>query len=187
MTTVLKTSRLHLRRLSTADAEFILELLNEPAFIQNIGDRGVRTRDEACAYISGKLVASYEAYQYGLYLVESGRGEGPLGICGFVKRDVLDHPDIGFAFLQRFWSRGFAYESAVAVLDYGRTVLGFDRVFGLTAPGNQSSIRLLERIGLHFERMIRLPGAEAESKLFATAAAGVPSQALTANPAQPRC
>ena len=175
---VLETPRLRLRRISDDDADFILELLNEPSYIQNIGDRGLRTSDNARSYISNKLRASYDNFGYGLYLVESKEETIPLGISGFVKREVLEHADIGFAFLQRFWSKGYAYESAAGVLGYGRAVLGFDRVLGITAPHNKSSIRLLEKLGLRFERMIQLPGLTTEQKLFSTPEFKAPNQTI---------
>ena len=103
---------------------------------------------------------------YGLYLVEL-KAE-PIGIAGFIKRDLLEYPDIGFAFLERFRSHGYAYESAAAVLNYGRNELGFDCVFGIVSPGNLPSISLLEKIGLRFDRMIRLPENDKDSMLFST-------------------
>jgi RimJ/RimL family protein N-acetyltransferase len=157
-----------LRRLSGGDAEFILELLNEPSFIRNIGDRGVRTIEDAGHYILNGPVASYAQFGFGLYLVELKENEMPIGICGLLKRDSLEDVDIGFAFLPRFWSKGYAYESASAVMDYGRKVLGLARIVALTAPDNQGSIRVLEKIGLRFEKMITLHEYEGESKLFAS-------------------
>ena len=163
---VVETARLVLRRLSTADADFILALLNEPSFIRYIGDRGVRTRDAACAYISDRLASSYGVHGFGLYRVELKPEGIPIGICGFVKRDVLEHADIGFAFLESFWSRGFAHETAAAVLEYGRDVLRFRRILGITTQDNGSSTRLLEKLGLQFERLVRLPGLEDPRRLF---------------------
>ncbi len=163
---VLETRRLVLRRISTRDADFILGLLNEPSFIRNIGDRGVRTRDAACAYISERLAPSYAAHGYGLYLVEEREPRVPVGICGFVKREALEHADIGFAFLERFWSRGYAHESASAVLEHGRSDLGFGRVLGITTEGNGASARLLEKLGLRFEGSVQLPGLEDPRRLY---------------------
>lgn len=169
---LIETPRLVLRRISTGDADFILGLLNEPSFIRNIGDRGVRTRDAACAYISERLASSYEAHGYGLYLVESREAQAAIGICGFVKREVLEHADIGFAFLERSWSRGYAHEAAAAVMDYGRSTLGFGRILGITTSGNRSSVRLLEKLGLRFERLVQLPGLEEPRRLFSVTYGG---------------
>src|SRR4051812_7866977 len=120
MPLLLETPRLRLRHISVEDAAFVFELMNEPAYLQYIGDRGIRTLEDARLYIAAKFIASYEQHGYGLYLVETKTESLPIGISGFVKREVLAHPDIGFAFLQRFWSQGYAKESAVAVLEYGR-------------------------------------------------------------------
>lgn len=150
------------------DAPFILELLNEPAFLQNIGDRGVRTIADAGLYIRNGPIASYEKFGFGLYLVELKDGLTPVGICGLLKRDFLEDADIGFAFLQRFWSNGYAYESALAVMDYGYRVLGLKRILAVTAPHNQGSMRVLEKIGLRFEKFVSMPGVEEPSRLFSS-------------------
>jgi RimJ/RimL family protein N-acetyltransferase len=168
-TKVLETERLVLRHLMAGDAAFMLRLLNEPSWLRFIGDRGVRTLEEARAYIARGPGASYERFGFGLDLVEL-KGEGtPVGLCGLVKRDALEDVDIGFAFLPEFWGRGYAHEAAAAVLEYAARVLGLRRVAAITDPDNESSIRLLEKLGLSFERMIRLPGDDEEIKLFARA------------------
>ena len=164
---VLHTRRLCLRRLCAEDAGFLLELLNEPAFLKHVGDRNLRTSDDASKYILDGPVASYARHGFGVFLVELRESGLPIGICGLIRRDSLDAPDIGYSFLERHWSQGYAYESATAVLQYGRHVLGLDRIVAITSPHNATSIRLLEKLGLHFERTIELPGY-AEGKLFAT-------------------
>lgn len=163
---IIETERLFLRQLTTNDAEFVLELLNEPAWIQNIGDRGVRTIEDARLYISDKFAASYARFGFGLYLVELKESGEPVGICGLVKRDSLEDPDIGFAFLKRFWSKGYAYESASAVMDHARNRLGMTRIVAITVPGNQGSINVLEKIGLRFEKTMKAPGSDEELSYF---------------------
>jgi len=165
---VLETERLALRRLSAGDAAFIIELLNQPSFIKNIGDRGVRTNEDAVRYIQNGPVASYERFGFGLYLVELKDTAIPIGICGLLKRETLQDVDVGFAFLPQFWSRGYAVESASAVLKHGRNVLGIGRVVAITAPENHGSIKVLEKIGLKFERLMKLSEGEPEIKLFAS-------------------
>jgi ribosomal-protein-alanine N-acetyltransferase len=162
----IETDRLRIRKLSLDDAEFILRLLNEPSFIQNIGDRGVRTPDDARAYILNGPIASYETHGFGLCLVELKKPLTAIGICGLLKRDALEHPDIGYALLPEFWSRGYAYESATAVIDYGRDVLGLKRILAVVNPDNSQSIRLLEKIGFRFQRPIRLSADSPEVLLF---------------------
>lgn len=163
---VMETERLCLRKLSIDDAAFVLELLNQPSFLRFIGDRGVRNLEDAQQYILNRLVASYERNGFGLYLAELKQDGTPIGISGLVKRDTLPDPDIGFAFLPAYWSKGYAVESAAAVMNYARDVLGLDRVLAITNPDNEASEKLLGRIGLRFERMIKLSEDGDEVKLF---------------------
>ncbi len=163
---VCETERLSLRLLELDDAAFILQLLNEPSFLKNIGDKGVRTIAEANEYIAQGPQASYTKNGFGLYLVALQETLTPIGICGLIKRDGLDDPDIGYAFLPRFWAKGYAIEAASAVMMYARETLGIQRIVAITAPDNHASIRVLNKLGLQFEKMILLPGANTESRLF---------------------
>ena len=165
---VLETPRLELRRLTTGDAAFVLELLNDPSFLANIGDRGVRTLDDARGYLERGPIASYARHGFGLCLVVLRDSGEPIGICGVLKRDELPEPDIGFAFLPRFWSQGYALESAQAVSRYAREVLGLPRLLAITLPSNRGSKRVLERIGFRFERLVKLAGDAVELELHAT-------------------
>ena len=166
---VLETERLSLRRLRREDAAFILRLLNQPSFIRNVGDRGVRTLEDAAGYIERGPMASYERHGFGLYLVELKDGGTPIGTCGVLKRDELPDADVGYSLVPEFWSQGFALEAARAVKDYARDTLGLRRLVAIVAPGNDASARLLEKLGFAFERMIRLgPDAE-ELRLFSSA------------------
>jgi RimJ/RimL family protein N-acetyltransferase len=162
----LGTARLRLRDLAPSDAPFILTLLNEPSFIENIGDRGVRTLEEARTYIQSGPIASYVRFGFGLYLVELLEPGTPIGICGILQRDTLPDPDLGFAFLPAYWKQGYALESAAAVRHYARAVLGLGRLLAITNPANAGSIRLLEKLGFRFERMTRMGDGQAELKLF---------------------
>ncbi|HEY5884220.1 MAG TPA: GNAT family N-acetyltransferase [Pyrinomonadaceae bacterium] len=163
---ILETDRLRLRRLAPADAWFIFELVNEPSFIQNIGDRNVRNEADAVQYIQNGPMASYERYGFGLYCVELKESAVPIGICGPLKRDTLEHPDIGFAFLPRFWGQGYAIESATAVMKYSREVLGLDEIAAITTPTNEPSIKLLEKLGFKFQQVKSLTDDEPPLKLF---------------------
>jgi len=164
---ILETERLILRQFSLEDAPFILELVNDPSFIQNIGDRGVRTLDDARSYIQKGPVASYARNGFGLYLVALKDTGESLGMCGLIKRDGLDDVDIGYAFLPRFWSKGYAVEAARAVKIYAKDQVGLKRIVAITDPANEGSIRVLEKLGLHFEKMVRLSADDIELKLFA--------------------
>ena len=166
---ILETERLILREIdSAADAEFILELLNSPGFLRYIGDRGVRNVEQSREFIEGRLRKSYADNGFGLYAVELSTDNTPLGICGFVKRDGLDHADIGFAFLPQFEKKGYAVESARAVMEYGRGVLGLDRVLAITTPDNENSGRLLEKLGFSYVKLMTLPNSDEQIKLFAS-------------------
>lgn len=166
--TVLETDRLILRRLTVDDSEFILELLNDPAWLRFIGDRGVRDLAAARDYILNSLVSMYERLGFGLYLTEL-KGEGvPVGLCGLIKRDSLEDVDIGFAFLPQFRRAGYAYESAAAVMSYGKSAFGINRLVAITSPDNHGSARLLEKLGFNFERTVKLSDDSAEVSLFAS-------------------
>ncbi len=167
----LQTPRLHLRRLSAElDADFIVELLNEPSFLRYIGDKGVRDRASAIRYIETGPVASYQRFGFGLLRVELRDGGQPIGICGLLKRETLADVDVGFAFLPRYWSRGYAFEAASAVLAEGRGEFGLRRIVAITSPDNEPSIRLLGRLGFRFEGLTRLSESEPPVKLFASEA-----------------
>ncbi len=163
---ILETERLLLRHMTADDAEFFLELVNEPGWIDNIGDKGVRTVEAAAESIAKHYTASYETFGFGLYLVELKETGEPAGICGLVKRQSLEDVDIGFAFLERFWGKGYAVESASAVLDYGHNILMIGGIVAITSQTNHGSARVLEKIGLKFERLIKLPEYAHEERLF---------------------
>jgi RimJ/RimL family protein N-acetyltransferase len=168
---VLETPRLVLDELTTDDAEFILELVNEEAFVRYIGDKGVRNRDDACQYILTGPVASYERFGFGLYRVALEESGQPIGICGVLKRDTLEHPDVGFAILRRFWAKGYAFESASAVMVHARETLGLGRILAITSQDNTASIGLLDKLGFTFEHMLKVSDDEPEINVFVSEAA----------------
>jgi RimJ/RimL family protein N-acetyltransferase len=163
---VASTDRLRIRRLVEGDAAFILDLLNQPSFLRFIGDRGVRSQDDARAYIRNGPIESYRANGHGLYAVELLETGVAIGMCGLLKRPTLDDPDIGFAFLPAYWSKGYAMESARAVLEHA-DALGLERIVAITSVDNESSMRLLERLGFVFETMVKTGEEGAEVRLFA--------------------
>jgi ribosomal-protein-alanine N-acetyltransferase len=164
---VLETARLALNELTANDAPFVLELLTEPGFKENIGDRGVRDLEGAIGYIE-RTRAGYQLNGFGLWRLDLKATGEAIGICGLVKREGLDHPDVGYALLERFWGRGYASEVAEATLAYGRGTLGLKTVVAITAPKNKGSIAVLEKIGMTFAGMIQLPGHDGESSYFTT-------------------
>lgn len=167
--TILETERLSLRELTADDADFIFELLNTPAFLENIGYRGADDRAGALAYIENGPRASYKRHGFGLYLVSLKDTGAPIGMCGLLKRDTLDDIDIGYAFLERFWGKGYASEAAAAMIAYGTKTLGIPRIVAITAPHNTASGRVLEKIGLRFDKIIHLGDHAEESKLYVPA------------------
>ncbi|MGE7916363.1 GNAT family N-acetyltransferase [Lysinibacillus xylanilyticus] len=163
---ILETERLTLRLQTTEDADFILELVNDPSWLQFIGDRGLRTVEDAREYIMNGPIRMYEQFGFCLYLVERNEDRSPVGICGLVKRDSLEDVDIGFAFLPTYWGKGYAYEAASAVLAYGLDTLGLKRIVAITTQDNHASAKLLEKVGLKFERLVQLANDEEELRLF---------------------
>jgi len=170
---VLTTARLRVRGLLPSDAAFIVALLNDPAFIRNIGDRGVRTEVDALVYLATGPLASYTSHGFGLSAVELTGGGPPIGICGLLRRDELPAPDLGFAFLPEFRSQGYAFEAAAAVKADAHARLGFDTLLAIVNPDNAPSIRLLERLGFTFERMFRLAAEAKDLRLYTTRAAAL--------------
>jgi RimJ/RimL family protein N-acetyltransferase len=165
--TILETQRLILRQLTTDDAEFIFELLNDPSWIQNIGDRNIQTLDDARAYIVNGPAASYAKNGFGLWLVALKETNESIGMCGLIRRENLEDVDIGYAFLPRFWGKGYAIEAARAVQDYAKDVVGLKRLVAIVDPLNEGSIRVLEKLGLRYEKMVRLSADDIDLKFFA--------------------
>ncbi len=172
--TILETSRLTLRLIGGQDAPFILRLLNEPSFLRYIGDRDVRTVDDARAYIEKGPIASYRAHGFGLWLAQLRQDGTPIGMCGLLKRDTLADVDIGFAYLPEYWGRGYALEAATAVMEHGQRVLGIPRIVAIVSPDNVASIRLLGKLGLVFREQIDLNGDGRPTSLFVPAPTPAP-------------
>ena len=161
----LETPRLTLRRLQFDDAPFLVELLNEPSFIENIGDKGVRSVEDAHRYLREGPMAMYEKFGFGLW--HAARKDGvAVGMCGLLKRDNLPDADVGYAFLPAFWGQGFALEATAATLRHGARKFGLTRVLGVVSEGNAGSIRVLEKLGMNFERMFSMQDAEPAARLY---------------------
>lgn len=155
---MLETERLLISKLSYDDCAFIFELVNEPAFRRYIGDRGVRTLDDARAYLRNGPIDSYTNNGYGLFRVCRRGATTPIGICGLVKRDHFEHPDLGFTFLEKHWANGYAYESSCAVISHARQQLGLSCLIAIASRDNRNSLALLEKLGFRFEKMVQMPG-----------------------------
>jgi ribosomal-protein-alanine N-acetyltransferase len=166
MEIVIETERLILRKFTLDDAAFMLELLNTPAWLRFIGDRNVRTIEEAGQYLLNGNIRSYREYGFGFYVVVIKETNESLGICGIVKREGLDDIDIGFGFLPQFIGKGYGYEAATAMLDYALNDLKIKRIVAIVNPENVVSIALIKKIGLQFEKMVRLSNKDIELMLF---------------------
>jgi RimJ/RimL family protein N-acetyltransferase len=162
----LETTRLVLRRLEFDDASFVMALLNEPSFIQNIGDRGVRSLEDAKRYLREGPMAMYDSYGFGLWHTALKSDATPVGMCGLLQREYFKDPDVGFAFFPEFWGRGFAFEAAEATLRHGLVKYGMKRVIATVAVGNTGSIRVLEKLGMEFERMYDNKPGEPQVRLY---------------------
>ena len=163
----LRTDRLLLDELTLDDAGFIVELLNDESFLRFIGDKGVRTEEDARKYLLEGPIKSYRDNGFGLLAVRRLDDGRPLGMCGLVRRDVLEYPDIGFAFLPDYRANGYAFEAAGAVLAHAWGELRMTRLLGICNPDNAASIRLLEKAGFTFERQLRLAADADPVNLYA--------------------
>jgi RimJ/RimL family protein N-acetyltransferase len=169
MTIVLETERLVLRHFTTDDAAFVLRLLNEPSFIENIGDRGVRTPEDATAYLTGGPIASYARHGHGLNVVMLRETGEPIGMCGLLRREQFADADVGYSFLPQFWRRGFAAEAVAAVVEHGRRTLGMRTIIALVSPHNTASSALLEKLGFRYEERVHLLPGGSEVMVYRSA------------------
>lgn len=163
----LQTERLQLRWLTLDDAGLMLAVWNDPAFLRHVGDRGIRTPAQARDALRDGAMKLYEDHGFGPFRVAVLSDDTPIGICGLFFRDGLEEPDIGFALLPEFCSKGYAYEAASAVMEYVRDDLTLTRVVAVVSPENVASIGLLEKLGLQYESMLRLPEDEKDICLYA--------------------
>ena len=163
---IVETPRLNIRELTVDDAEFIFGLVNEPSFLENIGDKGVRNLEDARQFILEGPWASHRERGYGQFLVELKDGGDPIGVCGVLYREALDVSDIGCAFVPQYWRRGYALEAARAVMEYGRSTLGIAKIVGLTSEENVASIKALEKLGMSFERTVKMSDDDSGTALY---------------------
>ncbi len=166
MENILETERLILRQFTTDDSKFIVQLLNSPGWIEFIGDRNIKTEEQAKEYLQKGPLKSYEVNRFGLSLVEMKNDRTPIGMCGILKRDNLENPDIGFAFLPEFTGKGFAFEIANATMVYAKDKLKLPVIFAITVSNNKTSIKLLEKIGMKFIKLFCLPNDHEELMLY---------------------
>jgi RimJ/RimL family protein N-acetyltransferase len=166
---ILETPRLLIRAFTADDAPFAYELVNDPDWIRNIGDRNVRTLEDARGYLERGPIAMQEKHGFSLFAVVLKETGATIGMCGLIRREILEDVDIGFAFLPAYRGKGYALESAQAVMEHAWSVLGLERLVAIVAPGNAPSIKLLEALGFTFERMIRLPNDDEDLRFYGRA------------------
>ena len=162
----LETARLTLRRFEFDDAPFVVELLNQPSFLKNIGDRGVRNVDDAYRYLREGPMAMYDMHGFGLWRASRRTDDVFVGMCGLLKRDILPDVDVGYAFLPDHWGQGYAFEAANATVQHGARKFGLKRIIGVVSDHNGASIRVLEKVGMRFERMYPMRPDEPEVRLY---------------------
>jgi len=163
---VMSTDRLLINRITLDDADFILKLMNDKDWIKNIGDRGIRTIEEAKEYIHTRFLKTYNEAGFGFYSLILKDTQQIIGIAGLVDREGIDDIDIGYGMLPEFRGKGYAFEATKAVFEYGYKDLKLDKIVAIVNPDNPGSIKLLSKLGLKFEKMIRLPDEEIDIMLF---------------------
>ncbi len=166
MKSILATEKLRLRELTEGDTAFIIELVNSSGWIKYIGDRNIKTPEQAKAYLENGPIKSYQENGFGLWLVETKHNKNPIGMCGLLKRNYLEDPDIGFAFLPEFIGQGYGFEAAAATLSLAKDQLKLRTLCAITMPTNHASIRLLEKIGLKFIKSFYPPDNHEELSLY---------------------
>jgi len=167
MNHITSTERLNLREFTHDDAKFVIALLNSEGWIKYIGERNVKTEEDAKAYLSNGIMKGYVEKGYGFYLVELKEDKTPIGMCGLIKRDSLPHTDIGFAFLPEFEGKGYAFEAATATMILARERFKLNTILAITLPSNERCITLLEKIGLRKIDIYLEPSTSEELLLFA--------------------
>lgn len=163
---ILETERLLLREFTWDDTAFIIELVNSPGWLKFIGDRNIKTEEQAQAYLDNGPLKSYREHGFGLWMVEKKDDKSKMGMCGLLKRDTLEHPDLGFAFLPEFTGKGYAFEIANATMTYACNTLKLPIIAAIVVPENAKSINLLEKIGMKLIQRMHLPHTPEELLLY---------------------
>lgn len=162
----LETERLFIQELTEKDAPFFYNLVNDPDWLRFIGDRNVNSIADAKDYLIAKIIPSYAKFGFGFYLVKTKDGNHSIGTTGLIDRDGMEHIEVGFAFLPEFRGKGYAYEATKEIMNYASTKLKIDPIVAITDLENIRSAKLLEHLGLRFDKNIQLPDFKKPSKLF---------------------
>ena len=164
---IAETERLVISKFSIEDAGFYLKLLNTPHWIKYIGDRNVNTIKEAQDYLTKGILKSYNDFGFGFYKLQLKEDNTIIGTCGIIKRDTLEVPDFGFAFLPNFEGQGYGYEASIAILNYLKSTFNLERICAITLPINTKSMRLLEKLGFIYQERVKPFADNEELLLFA--------------------
>jgi [ribosomal protein S5]-alanine N-acetyltransferase len=164
--TLIDTNRLVIRKITEQDFHFIFRLLNEPSWIKYIGDKGIKTEDDAKNYIKTGPIQMYKDFGFGLFIVTLKENAVPIGLCGLIKRPSLENIDLGYAFLPEYTGKGYAFEATKAVIQYGKEQLSIDKIVAITTIDNLNSEKVLLKLGFSFDSLIKENNASKELKLF---------------------
>ena len=164
---VAQTKRLTISKFTIDDAPFFFELVNTPHWIKYIGDRNIKTITEAEQHLINGQIKSYDTHGFGFYKLNLKENNNPIGTCGLIKRETLEHVDIGFAFLPEYEGKGYGFESSKAILKVAKNIFKLETILAITLQVNKPSINLLEKLGLSFQKMIKPFEDDQELMLFA--------------------
>jgi len=164
---IAETERLLISKYTISDAPFFLQLTNSPNCLKYIGDKNLKTVADAVVYLQDKTIKSYTDFEFGFYKLTLKENNKPIGTCGLAKREKLDDADIGFAFLPEYERKGFGFEASVEIMKLAKSKFNLKKIVAITNPDNQNSIKLLEKLGLTFEKKVNPFDEEKELLLFA--------------------
>lgn len=153
---ILETNRLSLREFDLNDSEFIINLVNAPNWLKFIGNKSIKTTEDAISYLENGPIKSYMENGFGLWLTQLKDSNVPIGMCGLINRETLENVDIGFAILPEYCGSGYGFEMANATMNYAKNSLGLEKIVAITDSSNIASINLLNKIGLYFEKTLKL-------------------------------
>ncbi|OIQ29312.1 MAG: hypothetical protein BM564_06330 [Bacteroidetes bacterium MedPE-SWsnd-G2] len=152
---ITKNSDISLSKLTLADAPFIFELMNSESWKKYIGDKNIDSLKKAENHIENVYLKCYKDHEFGFYKITLNHQPSQhIGVTGFIKRDELKFPEVGFAFLPDYQNKGYGYQSTKLALDYGLKTFKFKTLLAITQPNNQGSIKLLQKIGLTYQKRI---------------------------------
>lgn len=165
-TSIIETERLYLREFLESDADFIIELFNDPTFIRYVGDRGIRNRDDAISYLKEGPSKSYQENGFGLYCVVRRDDQALIGMCGLLQREQFDSPDIGYNFMPDYRGEGYGLEAAAGTVEFARQINTGAQLLAIVNPANRASIALLEKLDFDYTGTVEFPPGEALSSLY---------------------